>query len=135
MRVRTLRSAVRRSQLALLRTEAGWSYLFQTMQASARRNGGIGPKTPQVLALGVAAPHPSENYGRLLSPLQEAHKKRCPAHFASARLGADPSTGIPPGERIPCANCQGSGSRCQLVRRGEPLRTAFAYQQHAYALQ
>src|SRR5664279_6118176 len=135
MRIRTLRFAVRRSQLALLRTEGGWSYLFQTMQASARRKKGIGPKTLQVLALEVAAPHPSENYGRLLSPLKEAHKKRYPAHFASARLGADPSTGIPARERIPCANCQGSGSRCQLVRSDEPLGTAFAYQQHANALQ
>src|SRR5664279_2068037 len=96
MRIQTLRPAVRRSQLALLRTEAGWSYLFQTMQASARRKKGIGPKTAQVLALEVAAPHPGENYGRLLSPLQEVHKKRHPAHFASARLGAGPSQAFRP---------------------------------------
>src|SRR5664279_4526651 len=128
MRIRTLRFAVRRSQLALLRTEGGWSYLFQTMQASARRKKGIGPKTLQVLALEAAAPHPSENYGRLLSPLQEAHKKRHPAHFASARLGADPSQAFRPGSesRARIAKAQGQdASWCGAANRlGPRLRTS-----------
>src|ERR1035437_3639156 len=98
------------------------------MPASAPRDGGVGPKTPQVLVLEVAPPHPSENYGRLLSHLQEAHKKRYPAHFASARLGAGPSQAFRPGSesRARIAKAQGQdASWCGAANRlGPRLRTS-----------